>query len=292
MAAGWSQASKRLVFGGTGSRGGEARLNDSMTPADTALPSTFKLGGEIELQRIGLGTNRIQDDDASRAILPAALDRGVNLIDTADIYTGGVSEQIIGETIAADPRAHVATKGGYHGAAPERIAAAIDASRNRLGLETIDLYYLHRPDDAFPIEQSIDPILSAKQDGRIRHIGLSNVTLDQLDRVRALTPIAAVQNVYNLENTEHEDVIDYCERNSIMFVPYFPLRGSERAKKVADRLAIDRNQVVLAAMLSRSPVIVPIPGTRNSRHLDSNFHSLELTLSSDDLKELGLGSDA
>lgn len=263
-----------------------------MNPAETATPSTFKLGDDIDIHRIGIGTNRIQDDEASRAILPAALDLGVNLIDTADIYSGGVSEQVIGETIASDPRAHVATKGGYHGASPERIATAIEASRARLGLEMIELYYLHRPDPDFPIEQSIDPILSAKQDGRVRHIGLSNVTLDQLDRVRGLAPIAAVQNVYNLENTENEDVIDYCERHSIMFVPFFPLRGSERAKKIADRLHVDRNQVVLAAMLARSPVVVPIPGTRNPKHLAANLEATRLTLSSEDLEDLGLGSKA
>ncbi|MBJ7354735.1 MAG: aldo/keto reductase [Thermoleophilaceae bacterium] len=261
-----------------------------MTTADTASPSTFKLGGEIEICRIGLGTNRIQNDAASRAILPAALELGVNLIDTADIYTGGVSERVIGETVASDPRALIATKGGYHGAAPERIAAAIDASRSRLGLETIDLYYLHRPDPDFPIEQSIDPILSAKQDGRVHHIGLSNVTLDQLDRVRSLAPVAAVQNRYNLDNSDQDDVIDYCERHAIMFVPYFPLRGSERAKKIAERLGADRNQVVLAAMLARSPVVVPIPGTRNPQHLQSNLGATRLTLTSDDLEALSLAS--
>ncbi|MGK2878878.1 MAG: aldo/keto reductase [Solirubrobacterales bacterium] len=260
-----------------------------MSETNTTSNPAFQLGGR-ELGRIGLGTNRIQNEDASRAILTAALERGINLVDTADIYTGGASEHVIGETIASDPRAFIATKGGYHGAAPERIAAAIDASRARLGLETIDLYYLHRPDKDFPIEQSVDPIISAKQDGRVRHIGLSNVTLDQLDRVRSLTPIAAVQNVYNLENTEHEDVIDYCERHSIMFVPYFPLRGSERAKKIADRLAVDRNQVVLAAMLARSPVVVPIPGTRNPRHLAANLGATTLKLSAADLDELGLTS--
>jgi aryl-alcohol dehydrogenase-like predicted oxidoreductase len=259
-----------------------------MNTADTALPNTFKLGGEIEILRLGLGTNRIQNDDASRAILPAALELGVNLIDTADIYTGGVSEQVIGATIGSDPRALIATKGGYHGASPERIALAIDASRGRLGLETIDLYYLHRPDNNFPIEQSIDPILSAKQDGRVRHIGLSNVTLDQLDRVRSLTPIAAVQNHYNLEHTDDQDIIDYCERHSIMFVPYFPLRGSERAKIIAERLGVDRNQVVLAAMLARSPVIVPIPGTRNRAHLESNIGAAGIAITAADLEELGL----
>jgi aryl-alcohol dehydrogenase-like predicted oxidoreductase len=263
-----------------------------MTTVDAAQSGTFKLGGEIEINRIGIGTNRIEDDARSHTILPVALDRGINLIDTADIYTRGTSESVIGQTIASDPRAHVATKGGYHGGAPEKIAAAIEASRARLGLDTIDLYYLHRPSSDIPIEQSVDPILAARQDRRVRHIGLSNVTLDQVDRVRELAPIAAVQNIYNLENTENEDVIDYCERHSIMFVPYFPLRASERAKKLAKRVGADRNQVVLAAMLARSPVIVPIPGTRSVEHLESNLRASELSISADDLKELGLGSHA
>lgn len=252
--------------------------------------TTFTLGGDREILRIGLGTNRIDDDPRSRAILPAALDAGVNLIDTADIYMGGTSEEVIGETVASDPRALVATKGGYHGAEPEKIAAAIPRSLKRLRRESIDLYYLHKPHSEIPIEQSVDPILSARQDGRVKHIGLSNVTLDQLDRVRRLAPVAAVQNVYNLENTENEDVIDYCERHSFMFVPYFPLRGSSSAQGLADRLGVDRNAAVLAAMLARSPVIVPIPGTRNPDHLRSNLRALEIPIAPADLKALGLGS--
>ncbi len=251
---------------------------------------TFTLGGEIEINRIGLGTNRIDNDPESRAILAAAPDTGINFIDTADIYTGGVSERVIGEAIAQDPRVHVATKGGYHGASPERIAAAIDASRERLQRDTIDLYYLHRPDPQIPIEQSVDPILSARQDGRIKHIGLSNVSLDQIDRIRKLTPIAAVQNVYNCDNTDHEDVIDYCERNGIAFVPYFPLRGAARAQRIAERLNITRTQAVLAAMLARSPVIVPIPGTRNADHLKANVAALDITIDAAALDELGFGS--
>lgn len=251
---------------------------------------TFTLDGDIEISRIGLGTNRIDNDPESRAILAGAPENGVNFIDTADIYTGGVSERVIGEAIAQDPRAHIATKGGYHGASPEKIAAAINDSRERLRKDTIDLYYLHRPDPLVPIEQSVDPIVSARQDGRVKHIGLSNVTLDQLDRVRKLTPIAAVQNVYNCESTEHEDVIDYCERNNIAFVPYFPLRGAAKAKKLAERLNITRTQAVLAAMLARSPVIVPIPGTRNADHLRANVAALDITIDQRALDELGFGS--
>jgi aryl-alcohol dehydrogenase-like predicted oxidoreductase len=253
---------------------------------------SLKLGDDTEILRIGLGTNRIVDDEHSRTILRAALDLGVNLIDTADIYSSGASEPVIGETIGADPRAVIATKGGYHGAAPEQIAAVIDASRERLRREVIDLFYLHKPDPEIPIEHSVDPIISARQDGRVRHIGLSNVTLDQIDRVRRLAPVAAVQNVYNCENAANEDVIDYCERNSIMFVPYFPLRGSKRAARIASRLGTDRNAAVLAAMLARSPVVVPIPGTRNPKHLESNLTALGLaaSITPDDLKTLGFGS--
>ncbi|MFT4048693.1 MAG: aldo/keto reductase [Solirubrobacterales bacterium] len=254
--------------------------------------SSFNLGGEIAISRIGLGTNRIDEEPESAVILEAALDRGINFIDTADIYTGGTSERVIGATIGSDPRAYIATKGGYHGAEPEKIAAAIDASLVRLGRDTIDLYYLHKPHPTIPIEQSVDPIVSARADGRVRLIGLSNVSIDQIDRVRKLTPVAAVQNIYNCENQDNEDVIDYCERNSIAFVPYFPLRGAERAQKIADRLGATRTQVVIAAMLARSPVVTPIPGTRNVAHLESNLAAQNLTITSADLEALGFGSRA
>ena len=208
-----------------------------MTTADTAQPISFKLGGEIEIHRIGIGTNRIQNDDASRAILPAALELGVNLIDTADIYSSGVSEQVIGETIASDPRAHVATKGGYHGASPERIAAAIDASRARLGLETIDLYYLHRPDKDFP-DRAVDRPDSQREAGRTRapHRPVERDARPARPCAQPHADRRSPERTTTSRTPTHEDVIDYCERHSIMFVPYFPLRGSERAKKIADRL--------------------------------------------------------
>lgn len=255
---------------------------------DASKAGTLKLGGDIEINRIGLGTNRIEDDGEAGAILPAALDLGVNFIDTADIYQGGQSERVIGKTIAQDPRAHIATKGGYHDADPAKLAAAIDASRERLGIETIDLYYLHRPTPGIPVEQSVDPILTAKQDGRVRHIGLSNVDVAQLDKVRQLTEIAAVQNVYNLDDTSNDDVIDYCERHGIVFVPFYPLRGSQRAEGVAERLGATRHQVVIAALLARSPIVAPIPGTLRPEHLESNLKAAELELDGATLEELGV----
>ena len=263
-----------------------------MSTADTALPSTFKLGGEIEIHRIGIGTNRIQNDDASRAILPAALELGVNLIDTADIYTGGVSEQVIGADDRRRPDGRiVATKGGYHGASPERIATAIDASRARL-----------RPRDDRPLlpppprqelsDRAVDRPDPQRQAGRARapHRPLERDARPARPRAQPHADRRRPEPSTTSRHTDDEDVIDYCERHSIMFVPYFPLRGSERAKKIADRLKVDRNQVVLAAMLARSPVVVPIPGTRNPRHLEANLGAAKLTLSSEDLEELGLVS--
>lgn len=248
---------------------------------------TYQLGGERAILRVGLGTNRIADDQRSRAILAHAAERGIDFIDTADLYGNGTSERVIGESIDSDAPALIATKGGYHDASPEHIAAAIDASRQRLKRQTIDLYYLHRPHPEIPIEHSVDPIVSAKQDGRVRFIGLSNVTLDQIDRVRRLTPIAAVQNAYNCDDHDQDDVIDYCQRNAIAFVAHSPLRGSSRAKKIAKRIGAPRTTVALAAMLARSPAIVAIPGTLRPQHLDDNLAAFKLQLEAGDLDALG-----
>lgn len=255
-----------------------------------SIANHFLLGGQTPISRIGVGTNRIEDDAKSAAFLPAALEAGVTFIDTADIYMQRAAEPMVGRTIGGDPRAVIATKGGYHDASPENVAKAIEQSRINLQRDVIDLYYLHKPDDHIPIEQSVDPIVSARQDGRVKHIGLSNVTLEQLDRVRKLAPVAAVQNIYNCENNENEDVIDYCERHAIAFVPYFPLRGAERAKKIAKRLDLPRTRVVIAAMLARSPAIVPIPGTRNIEHLASNVAALEVELAPEDVASLGFSA--
>lgn len=250
----------------------------------------FLLGDSTAISRIGVGTNRIEDDAKSAEFLSAALNAGVNFFDTADIYMSRQSEPMIGRTIGDDDRAVIATKGGYHDASPENIARSIEQSRVNLQRDVIDLYYLHKPDPQIPIEQSVDPIVAALQDRRVRHLGLSNVTIDQIDRVRKLAPVAAVQNIYNCENTENEDVIDYCERHAIAFIPYFPLRGSERAKKIAKRLDVPRTQVVLAAMIARSPVVVPIPGTRNVEHLESNLAALDLQLEQADVEALGFSA--
>jgi aryl-alcohol dehydrogenase-like predicted oxidoreductase len=251
---------------------------------------TIDLGSGLTINRIGLGTNRIENDDASRAILEAAVERGINFIDTADIYTGGTSEEVIGATVASRDGVHVATKGGYHGAAPEVISAAIDNSLQALALDSIELYYLHRPDKKYAIEQSVEPILAAQRDGKVQHLGLSSVSVEQIEKIQKLGPVSAVQNVYNLDDTSNDDVIDYCSEHGIAFVPFFPLRGSKKADPVAAKHGATAQQVILAAMLARSPIVVPIPGTRSVEHLESNLAAAELELSAEDLAELGIKS--
>jgi aryl-alcohol dehydrogenase-like predicted oxidoreductase len=251
----------------------------------------FKLGGETEVSRVGLGTNRLRAGEAATGLLTAARELGVSLIDTADMYSSGSSEIAVGDALGDDERAVLATKGGYFSGAPEKIAAAIDASRAALRRGTIDLYYLHRPDAKLPLEQSLDPILSAKQDGRIRHIGLSNVTLEQLDRARGFAPIAAVQNALNLERPDaQDDVIDYCERHGIAFVAHSPLRGANRAKKIAKRIDATRTGVAIAALLTRSPNVIVIPGSTRAKHIAENVRASSLTLTPEDLGELGFSA--
>lgn len=251
-------------------------------------PGTITIGEEFVVNRIGLGTNRIEDDDRSRAILEAAAELRVNFVDTADIYTGGVSERVVGQMLSGREGVLIATKGGYYGASPDDLSTSLDASLARLGLDTIDLYYLHRPDPAIPLEQSLATIVDARDAGKIRQIGLSNVTVDQIRSARLLTPVAAVQNEYNLEHVDDGGVIDYCTEHSIAFVPYFPLRGSKRAGKIAERVQASPHQVTLAAMLQRSPIIAPIPGTLSVQHLNANLAAAGIELTDAQLNELGI----
>lgn len=257
-----------------------------MPTATTA--GTVDLGDGLVINRIGIGTNRIENDDASKAILNAAVEREINFIDTADIYTGGTSEEVIGATVASRDGVHVATKGGYHGAAPDVMTAAIESSLAALALDSIELYYLHRPDRKYPIEQSVEPILEAQRAGKVKHLGLSSVSVEQIEQIQKLGPVSAVQNLYNLDDTGNDDVIDYCTEHGIAFAPFFPLRGSKKASSVAEKHGATAQQVVLAAMLARSPIVVPIPGTREIEHLDSNLAATELELSAEDLEELGI----
>ena len=219
--------------------------------------------GETPLARIGLGTNRLTHTRENVAFIRDAIAAGVSLVDTAHVYTDGESEKTIGEAVSAPSEGClVATKGGYGkgNGRPEVLTAQIEESLRRLGTDTIDLYYLHRPDPRTPIEESLEAIREHRDRGSIRYVGVSNVSVEQIERARQVVEIAAVQNEYNLSERTHDDVVDYCESNDIAFVPYFPLGDSRTPPQDA-----------LAWLLRRSPVMLPIPGTLSLEHLRENL---------------------
>lgn len=246
--------------------------------------------GDTELTRIGLGTNRLTNTAENVAFVREAVAAGVDFIDTAHIYASGESEQTLGAALAdADGGALVATKGGYGDGHPDAIRSEIEESLRRLRSESIGLYYLHKPDRDLPIEESLGPIKEQRDAGAIRNVGVSNVSLEQLESARRVVEIAAVQNHYNLSERGSEDVIDYCTEHGIAFVPYFPLRaeGGAAVREIADRHGATPAQIILAWMVRRSPVTLPIPGTLSVDHLRENLGALEIELSDDDAAALG-----
>jgi pyridoxine 4-dehydrogenase len=255
-----------------------------------SIPPTITLG-DHRVNRIGLGTNRLTDTPESRLFLERAVEAGVGLIDTAHTYTSGASERVIGGALASFPdNVVVATKGGYDPGAgrPERLRAELEESFERLGTDTIALYYLHRVHPEVPLEETMSVLREYHDAGRIRHVGLSEVSVDQIERARAVVPIAAVQNRYNLSEREYEDVVDFCERENIPFVPFFPLCEATRAPLavIASRYNATPQQIMLAWLLKRSPNIAAIPGTLSFDHLKRNLAALDLELSDDDYARL------
>jgi pyridoxine 4-dehydrogenase len=239
--------------------------------------------GDIPITRIGLGTNRLRHTLEDVAFIRAAVAAGVNHIDTAHLYTGGESEETVGAALAPFPAGCiVATKGGYHpGTGADGLRAEIEESLRRLTTDTIDLYYLHRVHPATPLEDSLAVIREYHDAGRIRHVGISEVDVEQIERARRVVPIAAVQNRYSLAERGHDPEIDHCAAEGIMFVPYFPLRGSDApaVAAVAVRHGATASQIALAWLLHRSPAMAPIPGTLSLDHLRENLGALEIELS-------------
>jgi len=241
--------------------------------------------GDTEVARIGLGTNRLRNTPAKVAFVREAIATGIGMIDTAPSYTQGESEATIGAAVSPGPEGCViATKGGIGGPGrgrPEVLRAEVEESFRRLRTDTIALYYLHRVDPETPLEESLDAINEYRERGQIRHIGISNVSIEQIERARRIVPIAAVQNHYNLSQREHDDVVDYCEREEIVFVPYFPLggEGGPALEEIAERHGATRVQIILAWLLKRSPAMLPIPGTLSLEHLKENVAALEIELS-------------
>jgi pyridoxine 4-dehydrogenase len=239
----------------------------------------FRLA-DIDVPRIGLGTNRLTT--AHVDFIREAVAAGVRHIDTAHLYTGGESERAIGEALEGTEDVLVATKGGFRAGEgrPEVLQAQIEQSLASLRTEAIGLYYLHRVDPETPLEESLGAIKDYVDRGAIRHVGVSEVSVEQIEQARRVVPIAAVQNQYNLGDRAHDDVVDFCAREGIAFVPFYPLRGGDAARAAA-RLGVSENTVKLAWLLRRAPVVLPIPGTLSIEHLRENLAALELELDDD-----------
>jgi len=245
--------------------------------------------GDIEVTRIGLGTNRLTKMREGVELIKAAVEAGLQMIDTAHTYTGGQSEETIGEALSPIPgNCIVATKGGLGSGRPEALRDEIELSLTRLQTDTIPLYYLHRVDPAIPLEASIAAIKEYQDRGKIRRIGLSNVDVDQIERARKVVSIAAVQNAYSLSLRKYDVVVDYCTAEEIIFVPYVPLRGAESAAvtEIANRRRATPQQIALAWLLRRSPVMLPIPGTLSPAHVKENLAALSIELSDAEFEAL------
>ena len=273
--------------------------------------NTFKLAGEITINRMGFGAMRIcgpgiwghpADTAAAKALCRQALDLGVNFIDTADAYGPEVSEYLLAEALYPYPEELViATKGGLSRGGPndwvtdgrpENLRRRCHNSLRRLRLDTIDLYQLHAVDDDVPFAESVGALARLQQEGKIRHVGLSNVTVAQIEEARGIVPIASVQNRFNLGDRAHESVANYCDANGIGFIPWYPLSAGSLAHEggVAAEIAathgITVGQVALAWLMHLSPVQLPIPGTSNPAHLAQNCAAASVTLSDEDMRRL------
>lgn len=248
--------------------------------------------GDAEIARIGLGTNRLTNTPANVAFVKAAVAAGVGMIDSAHLYTGGQSEETIGEALSPDlDRCVVATKGGFGGRGrgrPEILDAEVEESLRRLRTDSIALYYLHRVDPETPLEESLAAIKQHRDRGQIQRVGISEVSIDEIERARGVVPIAAVQNHYNLLERKHEAVVDYCAREDIVFVPFFPLRetGGRALAEIAARHGASLAQIALAWLLQRSPIMLPIPGTLSPEHLKENLAALQIELTAAEFEAL------
>ena len=273
------------------------------------LSGTVSLGGELVVRRLGFGAMRLTGDgiwgppknpDLALRVLRRAVELGVNFIDTADSYGPYVSEELIAKALAPYPADLViATKGGWnrpgpnqwtHDASPKHLREAAEGSLRRLRLDRIDVYQLHVPDPVTPFDASVGTLAELQAEGKIRFVALSNVTKEHIERARKIVPIVSVQNRYSFADREWDYVVDYCERDGIAFIPWFPLASGKVAGMLLERIAKTHQKtpkhVALAWLLKRSPVMLPIPGTSSIEHLEENVQAASLRLTDEEFQEL------
>ena len=281
----------------------------------TASPSvaaagTFKIGGDLEVHRLGYGAMRLTgtgiwgppaDPETAKQVLRRAVELGVDFIDTADSYGPQVADDLIREALHPYGDVVIATKGGLTRSGPdvweqvgrpEYLRQSVEMSLRRLGLERIDLWQLHRIDGQVPVEESLGAIKDFQDAGKIRHIGLSEVSVAEIEQARAVVDVASVQNLYNVGNRQSEEVVDYCDREGIAFIPWFPVAAGELARPggIMDEIAKDHDathaQLALAWLLRRSPVVLPIPGTSSVAHLEENCAAADVQLTDEEYDRL------
>ena len=291
-------------------------VTTSTTDRPVAASGTFRLGGELEVHRLGFGAMRITgkgiwgppaDHDRAVAVLRRAAELGVDLVDTADSYGPFVSEDLIREALHPYGDVVVATKAGLVRTGPDQWAPVgrpeylrqcVEMSLRRLGVERIDLWQLHRIDPQVPREEQFGVLKEVVDEGKVRLVGLSEVSVEEIEAARQVVPVASVQNLYNLGNRQSEDVLEHCEREGIAFIPWFPVAAGELARPggVLDEIAKDHRathaQLALAWLLRRSPVVLPIPGTGSVEHVEENCRAAEVELTDDEYEALTAAAGA
>ncbi len=273
------------------------------------LAGEVSLGGEISVNRLGFGAMRLtgegiwgppKDRKGALAVLQRAVELGVNFFDTADSYGPYISEELIAEALFPYQAGLViATKGGWnrpgpnqwtHDATPSHLRKAVEGSLKRLRLDRIDVYQLHIPDPVVSFNASVETLAQLRSEGKIRLIGLSNVTQEHIERARKIVPIVSVQNRYSFADREWDFVVEYCQRNRLAFIPWFPLGAGKVAGEVLNRIAETHDgsptQIALSWLLRRSPIMLPIPGTSSVEHLEQNVAAASLRLTEDEFEEL------
>jgi aryl-alcohol dehydrogenase-like predicted oxidoreductase len=284
-------------------------MNKNNKELSASAAGDVSLGGEILVHRLGFGAMRVtgegiwgppKDRKGALAVLRRAVELGVDFIDTADSYGPYVSEELIAEALFPYQAGLViATKGGWnrpgpdqwtHDASPSHLRSAVEGSLKRLRLDRIDVYQLHIPDPAVSFETSVETLAQLQNEGKIRLIALSNVTREHIERARRIVPIVSVQNRYSFADREWDYVVDYCERNEIAFIPWYPLGAGKVAGEVlhaiADAHRASPTQIALAWLLKRSPIMLPIPGTSSIEHLEQNIAAASLPLTEEEYEKL------